>query len=154
MHSEEPSSQSPDVRSFQSAVQFPAGLESIPPRRRELHTLLCKSGLAGIAYAFALAAEELMANAVTHGCSGLPPDSTVSMTVTCDGRRVKLKVEDASSDLPCMRPGTCDEEGGRGMLLVDAIADRWGVEEPSSEGAAKAVWMELSCFPADQAEAP
>ncbi|MFF5019479.1 ATP-binding protein [Streptomyces sp. NPDC001165] len=146
-------SRSPGVRCFQSAVEFPAALEAIPPARRELHTLLCKSGLAGIADIVALAAEELMANAVAHGCHGLAPDTTVDMAITCDGRQVTLKVEDPSSDLPCVLPGTSDEEGGRGMLLVDAFTDRWGVEKPSTGGAGKAVWMELACSPAEGAEA-
>ncbi|MFD8609634.1 ATP-binding protein [Streptomyces sp. NPDC059631] len=135
----------PGVRSFQCAFELPAVPEAVPPARRELHTLLCGSGLTGTADAVTLAGGELMANAVTHGCRDHPPGTTVTVTVTCDGRQLRLTVEDPSSSPPCVRAGTEGEESGRGMLIVDALADRWGVEAPSTGCAAKAVWMELAC---------
>lgn len=139
------------VRRFQTAVTFPAAKEAIPPVRRDLYTMLCKSGLAEIADILALAAQELMANAVTHGCQGFPPNTEITMTATCDGRQLRLTVEDPSTDLPCVRPGSSDMESGRGMLLVDEFADRWGVELSSKGGGGKAVWMELACSPSEVA---
>ncbi|MFC8944026.1 ATP-binding protein [Streptomyces rochei] len=144
--------QIPDVRRFQSALAFPAALQALQPARHELHKLLCDSGLARIADTVALAAHELMANAVTHGCAGLPPDNTLGVTATCDGRRVQVRVQDPSNGLPCVRPETNDQEGGRGMLLVEAFADRWGVDKPPNGDAGKSVWMELDLSPSECAE--
>ncbi|MCQ1577157.1 ATP-binding protein [Streptomyces parvus] len=139
------------ARRFQTAVTFPATTEAIPPVRRDLYKLLCKSGLAEVAYIAALAAQELMANAVMHGCQGFPSDTAVTMTATCDGRQLRLTVEDPSTDLPCVRSGSSDAEGGRGMLLVDDFADRWGVEVSPMANGGKAVWMELACAPSEAA---
>ncbi|MFC8016602.1 ATP-binding protein [[Kitasatospora] papulosa] len=139
------------ARYFQTAVTFPAATEAIPPVRRDLYKLLCKSGLAEVADIVALAAQELMANAVTHGCHGFPPNTAVTMTATCDGQQLRLTVEDPSTDLPCVRSGSSDAEGGRGMLLVDDFADRWGVEVSPTANGGKAVWMELACSSSEAA---
>jgi hypothetical protein len=74
------------------------------------------------------------------------------MTATCDGRLLRLQVKDPSGERPCVRAATADEESGRGLLLVDAFADRWGVEAPS-EGGGKTVWMELACGTGQNLEA-
>ncbi|MFJ8752195.1 ATP-binding protein [Streptomyces sp. NPDC102441] len=142
-------SQVPAVRRFQSVFAFPAAPEAISPVRHGLHKLLCASGLVGIADVVALAAQELMANAVTHGCRNFPSGTEVTMTASCDGQQVRLKVQDPSDEHPCVRPETGDEECGRGMLLIDAFADRWGVEASSAQGCGKAVWMELACVQTD-----
>jgi hypothetical protein len=34
-----------------------------------------------------------------------------------------------------------DDEGGRGLALVDALATRWGVD---ADGAGKSVWFEVA----------
>ncbi|OEJ22235.1 hypothetical protein AR457_40230 [Streptomyces agglomeratus] len=140
------------MRRFQLVRVFPAEPAAVPPVRRELHELLNASGLADVADTVALAAQELMANAVTHGCREQQTDIAVCMTATCDGRLLRLQVEDPSDKHPCVRAATADEEGGRGLLLVDAFADRWGVEAPS-DGGGKAVWMELACGPGESLEA-
>ncbi|MEW2497470.1 ATP-binding protein [Streptomyces nodosus] len=139
------------ARRFQTAVTFPAATEAIPPVRHDLYQLLCQSGLAEVADIVALAAQELMANAVAHGCRGFPSDTAVTMTATCDGQQLRLTVEDPSTDLPRVRSDSSDAESGRGMLLVDAFADRWGVEVSSNASGGKAVWMELACSASEAA---
>ncbi|MET8768485.1 ATP-binding protein [Streptomyces sp. NPDC004658] len=46
-----------------------------------------------------------------------------------------------SVDRPCLRPADDDQEGGRGLHLVDYLADRWGVAPGPLAG--KTVWLEL-----------
>ncbi|WP_434598512.1 ATP-binding protein [Streptomyces sp. A5-4] len=128
-------------RRFQAAAAFPAARAVIPQVRRGLLTLLRQSGLAEVADLAVQAAHEVVANAVTHGCHGFAPDTEVTMTVTCDGQRLRLEVWDPSTTKPRVRPATHDEVGGRGMLLVAAFADRWGVQSPEEGG--KIVWLEL-----------
>jgi anti-sigma regulatory factor (Ser/Thr protein kinase) len=41
---------------------------------------------------------------------------------------------------PALPDGETDDLGGRGLLLVDALATRWGTR---SEGGARCVWFEL-----------
>ncbi|WP_442270827.1 hypothetical protein [Streptomyces sp. M-16] len=45
------------------------------------------------------------------------------------------------SRIPCARDADPGSEGGRGLVVVAAVADRWGVEEGPSP--CKAVWVEL-----------
>jgi len=55
-------------------------------------------------------------------------------------RRVRLSVQDRSSVWPRRRSPGEAATSGRGLLMIDALAARWGVE-PRGDG--KAVWCEF-----------
>ncbi|MEU9287747.1 ATP-binding protein [Streptomyces sp. NPDC048275] len=57
---------------------------------------------------------------------------------------VRVEVADGRTDRLPVLQGTPDpvDEGGRGLLLVSALAGRWGVE-PRAGGAYKVVWAEI-----------
>ncbi|MFF4347929.1 ATP-binding protein [Streptomyces sp. NPDC001530] len=82
---------------------------------------------------------ELAANAATHGrVSGR--DFHLSLTATEGVLRVE--VADTRGDrLPHAQPSTSDGESGRGLVLVEALADRWGVT--TGPPPRKTVWAEL-----------
>ncbi|MFD3802826.1 SpoIIE family protein phosphatase [Streptomyces sp. NPDC058611] len=82
-----------------------------------------------------LAADELMTNALVHTDGG----AQVGLRLTAQGR-VRFEVEDSSSALPRPREAGDWEESGRGLLLVDRLADAWGVEP---RGGGKRVWCEF-----------
>jgi signal transduction histidine kinase len=52
-----------------------------------------------------------------------------------------VEVSDASERMPVAPPQVPDAESGRGILLIERLADRWGAE-PLPTG--KRVWFELS----------
>jgi hypothetical protein len=54
--------------------------------------------------------------------------------------RLRIDVEDSSSALPRRREAGEDGVSGRGLLLVEMLADAWGVE---ARGGGKAVWCEF-----------
>jgi anti-sigma regulatory factor (Ser/Thr protein kinase) len=55
-------------------------------------------------------------------------------------RRLRVEVTDASDELPHRRrPGEM-ASSGRGLLLMEMLADDWGVD-PRGEG--KSIWFEL-----------
>lgn len=55
-------------------------------------------------------------------------------------RRMHVKVTDTSDDLPHVRrPGEL-ASSGRGLVLIELLADTWGVD-PQGEG--KSIWFEL-----------
>lgn len=83
-----------------------------------------------------LAADELMTNALVHTDGG----AQVGLRLTAQGR-VRFEVEDSSSALPRPRDAGDWEESGRGLLLVDRLADAWGVEP---RGGGKRVWCEFT----------
>ncbi|MFD8550170.1 ATP-binding protein [Streptomyces fradiae] len=127
-------------RLLQAVSAFPANLSEVPRARRELHELMCRSGLSSIADDVALGAHELMANAVEHGCRS---QSAGKFTVKASylRGRVRVEVHDASDDWPRLGSMSGDREGGRGLILVDALAAAWGVQPGAGRG--KTVWMEL-----------
>ncbi|GGK79268.1 ATP-binding protein [Streptomyces flaveus] len=86
-----------------------------------------------------LCVSELLANVINHLGEGTPV--TVRLTRT-DGGRTRLEVSDpdAYSWLIQRRPGP-DDETGRGLLLLDAVALDWGVEQGPG---GKTVWCECA----------
>lgn len=57
-----------------------------------------------------------------------------------DGRRLRVEVTDAGDDLPHKRrPGEL-ASSGRGLMLMELLADTWGVEP---RGRGKSIWFEL-----------
>lgn len=85
---------------------------------------------------------ELAANAAFHG-RVRGRDFRLAMKLHGDGG-LRIEVTDARGDrLPRIAdPVAADAESGRGLLLVAALADRWGVNEAPAHG--KTVWAELA----------
>ncbi|MET9515233.1 ATP-binding protein [Streptomyces sp. NPDC002994] len=82
---------------------------------------------------------ELAANAVTHG--HVPGRDFEVRLLWLRGGRVRIEVADTRGERwPRTRPGA-DGEGGRGLLVVEALADAWGVTERS---VGKIVWADLA----------
>lgn len=82
-----------------------------------------------------LLTSELVTNAVRYG------GSHAVLEARMPGGFLRVAVRDANPDLPAV--GTSPDltaEGGRGVLLVSTLADRWGVEAVAG---GKAVWFEL-----------
>src|SRR5205823_4787550 len=87
-----------------------------------------------------LVADELITNALLH----TDGEAIVNIRMPHSAmRRLRLEVEDHSSSLPRRRePGEAGVSG-RGLLLVDRLADVWGVEP---RGTGKCVWCEFNCL--------
>ncbi|WP_053745546.1 ATP-binding protein [Streptomyces sp. NRRL WC-3618] len=67
---------------------------------------------------------ELAANAVTHG---RVPGRDFRLTVYVIADTLRIEVTDTCGDRPpTPRPPSADAEFGRGLALVEALADRWG----------------------------
>ncbi|MEV6579102.1 ATP-binding protein [Streptomyces sp. NPDC051582] len=58
-----------------------------------------------------------------------------------DGR-LRVEVLDASRELPVRREAAPDDEAGRGLAIVAALAADWGAH-PRGCGIGKVVWFEL-----------
>ncbi|MFE7105321.1 ATP-binding protein [Streptomyces sp. NPDC057575] len=54
---------------------------------------------------------------------------------------MRVEVADSCRDVPRVVVGDELDEGGRGLVLVDAVTDKWGVE-PRRDGRGKTVWFE------------
>ncbi|MEU6972291.1 ATP-binding protein [Kitasatospora aureofaciens] len=87
--------------------------------RRHLDTLGWNRDAPALADAVVLAVSELSTNAHVHA------GSDAELVLTWDGRCLHLSVHNHSSRLPRPRAATPEATGGRGLALVDALADHW-----------------------------
>lgn len=113
---------------------FQADLEAPGKARRFVVDFLDEVGAAGRSEDAELLVSELATNAVVH------TRSSFRIGICVDHRLVRISVSDRSSMLPDVRSATVDAGGGRGLALVDAIADEWGVHETPH---GKVIWVEL-----------
>ncbi|MFI2369031.1 ATP-binding protein [Streptomyces sp. NPDC018833] len=94
----------------------------------------------------ALLVAELAANAVTHG---RVPGRDFEVTVKLLGRTLRIEVSDTRGELRPLAPGAPRPaprplaETGRGMLLVEALADRWDVLDRVPVGKTVAAELDL-----------
>lgn len=81
-----------------------------------------------------LVTSELATNAVLH--AGTP----FRVEVDRDARRLRVAVCDDDPNPPIVQDHGIEAPTGRGLRILAAIADRWGVD---ASGPGKAVWFEL-----------
>ncbi|MDH6625243.1 anti-sigma regulatory factor (Ser/Thr protein kinase) [Streptomyces sp. LBL] len=86
---------------------------------------------------------ELASNAATHGrLSGR--SFRVALHATADVLRIEV-TDTRGNALPCPQPPSTEAVSGRGLLLVEALADRWGVDPGPVP--CKTVWAEVDLTP-------
>ncbi|MFC9915774.1 ATP-binding protein [Streptomyces sp. NPDC127197] len=112
-----------------------ADLRAVPQARRELRELLRHWGGPGRSETAELLTSELVTNAIVH----TDHDAVLTATVGPGGLRVEVR------DFMACRPRLCAPKAdeathGRGLVLVQSLADAWGVR-PHAVG--KSVWFEL-----------
>ncbi|AVH57583.1 MULTISPECIES: SpoIIE family protein phosphatase [Streptomyces] len=97
-----------------------------------------------------LLVSEMITNVLVH----TDADALLVAEVTGDPgeRRMRVEVTDAGDDLPHRRhPGEL-ASSGRGLVLVELLADSWGVD-PRGKG--KSIWFEFyECYEPDASGAP
>ncbi|MDQ0957654.1 anti-sigma regulatory factor (Ser/Thr protein kinase) [Streptomyces sp. B4I13] len=133
----------PPLTTHRFALRF-----SSTPRGARLARRMCGQQLDawGMQYGSAahdtivLVAAELCANAVRHGhVAGR--DFHLLLGADPATGTVRIEVSDTRGErLPRIRT-TAPDDGGRGLLLVEALADRWGCT-PRVDGPGKTVWAE------------
>jgi anti-sigma regulatory factor (Ser/Thr protein kinase) len=112
-----------------------ADLGAVPEARKALREYLRHWGRAGRAEVAELLTSELVTNAIIH------TDHDALLTVTVGPSGLRVEVRDFVSRRPRLRvPNADDGTHGRGLLLVQSLADAWGVRV---HGVGKAVWFEL-----------
>ncbi|SED86168.1 Anti-sigma regulatory factor (Ser/Thr protein kinase) [Streptomyces misionensis] len=112
-----------------------ADLRAVPEARRELRELLRDWGKPGQSEIAELLTSELVTNALVH----TDDDAVLTAVVAPGGLRVEVR--DFVPRRPQVRtPQPDDDTHGRGMVLVESLADAWGVRP---HGVGKSVWFEL-----------
>jgi two-component sensor histidine kinase len=108
-------------------------LDSVAEARARLRAVLDSWADENRRQTAVLLLSELVTNAIRHA------HGAVRVNVTLAKERLRAQVRDESPDPPQRREA--DESGGRGMQLLDGMAQRWGVRQHRGDG--KTVWFEL-----------
>ncbi|MDQ1356698.1 MAG: hypothetical protein QOF20_557 [Acidimicrobiaceae bacterium] len=119
------------------SATFPASLESARGAREFVRTELHEAGVDQLSDRLSLIASELVTNAIVHA------GSDIEVRIVIDLRDVVLEVIDEAEGRPRPIPPSNSETSGRGLILVDALADAWGVTEVEG-GVGKMVWIRVS----------
>jgi anti-sigma regulatory factor (Ser/Thr protein kinase) len=86
-----------------------------------------------------LVISELVTNSVRH--AGLEASEPVQLSVRIEGDTVRVAVRDPGPGFrPPPTPSDPAHAGGWGLVLVDQLAEKWGVDH---DGEANVVWCEL-----------
>ncbi|MER7400965.1 ATP-binding protein [Streptomyces sp. NPDC000070] len=120
----------------QYAMRLTVGSHAARHIRRIVRSFLGEWGMPELSDAVELGVTELLANVVQH-----VPDRRCTLLLLRQPAGVRVEVTDGSDQLACS-PASPDPEaeGGRGLLLLDAMADKWGVS--LWRGGGKTVWFE------------
>ncbi|WP_073946095.1 ATP-binding protein [Streptomyces kebangsaanensis] len=129
---------------------IPKHRRHVPEARQRAHKTLAGWGVTDeLADTVVLSASELVTNAVLHCRVSY---AQVRVTLTLNGPELVLEVWDPDRDrLPRCRDSALDEEGGRGLALVEALSDAWGCRQ---EPYAKCVWARFTLAEAERVRVP
>ena len=108
--------------------------DAVPAARALLREVVRGSAFAGRLDDGELAVSELVTNAVLHG------REPIQVSVTTSRQALRVEVCDANPVSPSFTMLDPTAVTGRGLLLISAVSDGWGVE-PRPDG--KVVWFEL-----------
>ncbi|MFI9151661.1 SpoIIE family protein phosphatase [Streptomyces sp. NPDC053367] len=125
-----------------ATLELPSDPAAVSGARRFTDDRLADWGLQELAFTTELMVSELVTNAIRYGKSPVQLRLILESTLTCE-------VFDASSTAPHLRRARTFDEGGRGLLLVAQLAERWGTRH-GREG--KVIWAEQG-LPAERSRA-
>lgn len=118
-----------------------AAVDAVPLARRQVVSLAQDLGLPlsdEMLETVELLAGEVIANAVLY------TDAPCDVCVRRADERLRVEVTDTDASLPSLVEAAPDDESGRGLLLVNALADAWGTQ-PEPPG--KTTWFEITMGP-------
>ncbi|MGW3420359.1 PAS domain S-box protein [Streptomyces phaeochromogenes] len=127
--------QLPDAPLAAVTTDLPAVPESVPEGRAFLTKALTSWDCTTTADDARLLLSEILTNAVQHA------QGPLGLHLCRTATELTVEVSDHSPHLPQPRLAAEDEESGRGLILVRALADTWGVR-PTDEG--KTTWFTLA----------
>ena len=119
----------------EGALELPHDVVAARHARAVVRDLLQRWGFHDLVDDAMLVVSELVTNAVEH------THSSCAMVVNRSGGGVRIEVRDDGAGSPDPQPPSMTAEGGRGLMIVSALARAWGVD---SAPPTKTVWVELA----------
>ncbi|MFI9802849.1 SpoIIE family protein phosphatase [Streptomyces sp. NPDC052301] len=120
-----------------STWDIPADPALVAPIRKQVVEQLDTWGLAEAAFTTELVVSELVTNAIRYG------SRPIRLRLIHDATTLICEVSDTSHTAPHLRRAKTFDEGGRGLLLVAQLTQRWGSRH-TPEG--KTIWAELPLY--------
>ncbi|MFK4110249.1 ATP-binding protein [Streptomyces sp. NPDC002176] len=120
------------------SARFPKTRASVSKAREFARLFADRIGVDSLAGDLALIVSELVTNAVLHGKTA--PGRQVEVALEHSPGRVRVEVRDTGEGMPRRRPKVPLAVSGRGLEIVDALSEAWGVTE---QVVGKTVWAEL-----------
>ncbi|ARZ72005.1 magnesium or manganese-dependent protein phosphatase [Streptomyces albireticuli] len=113
--------------------ELPADRAAVADARKRASEQLAAWGLEELSFTTELVVSELVTNAVRYAYA------PIRLRLIRDVAALICEVSDASSTSPRMRRARVFDEGGRGLLLVAQLTERWGTRF-TADG--KTIWAE------------
>ncbi|MEZ0066101.1 anti-sigma regulatory factor (Ser/Thr protein kinase) [Streptacidiphilus sp. MAP12-20] len=110
-----------DRRAWAAIASFPPHPRNVRHARRITRTALAAWGVSELVDSAEMVVSELVTNALRYG-SG-PVDLTLALTET----GLRIAVTDEGTTLPTARDADPDAQGGRGLQIVQLLAESWDV---------------------------
>ena len=127
-----------------SALEFAPLPTAVPCARLHAIHILREWGLRDLADDAEMIVSELITNAI-EASALLPERPPVSLRLLASEKSLLIEVWDHSPRDLEPREADADDECGRGLTVVAALADRWGWERTGHNR--KVVWAELGVTP-------
>lgn len=110
---------------------------SVSTARKFVRRTLTEAGRDDLADAAELVTSELVTNALVHA------GTHIDISVVLRPDSVRVEIADGSPHLPAAREYGTSAGTGRGLVMVEEVADCWGVVRRDAERTGKVVWFEL-----------
>jgi anti-sigma regulatory factor (Ser/Thr protein kinase) len=112
----------------------------LDPRSIGAARLFTKEALSGrpreLIESAVLMVSELATNSIRHATTGF------QLTIACEREAVLIEVTDVGGGSPQLRSPAPEDLTGRGLRIVEALSDDWGVQRSASPG--KTVWFKVA----------
>ncbi|MFJ6730169.1 SpoIIE family protein phosphatase [Streptomyces sp. NPDC091281] len=119
---------------------IPADPALVGPIRKQVVEQLARWGLSETSFTAELVVSELVTNAIRYGAR------PIRLRLIHDATTLICEVSDTSHTAPHLRRAKTFDEGGRGLLLVAQLTQRWGSRH-TADG--KTIWAELGLLDED-----
>ncbi|MBC2902426.1 SpoIIE family protein phosphatase [Streptomyces cupreus] len=123
-----------------STWDIPADPALVAPIRKQVVEQLDTWELSAASFTAELVVSELVTNAIRYG------SQPIRLRLIHDAATLICEVSDASHTAPHLRRAKAWDEGGRGLLLVAQLTQRWGSRH-TEQG--KTIWAELALLDLD-----
>lgn len=108
-------------RAWAAIASFPPSPENVAHARRITRTALAAWGVQELADSAEMLVSELVTNALRYG------RGPVDLTIALSGGSLRIAVADEGPAMPVPREAGDDAQNGRGLMIVEMLADSWEV---------------------------